>query len=309
MAAPAPSNDRILRGVVMMIAFCLVAPLIDIVSKLAVQTVPVSTVTLARFLVQGVLMVPIMALMRAPLALNRATVKLLIWRALVSILSTYCFVAAVRVMPVADALAIAFVEPFIILLIGKLVLREQVGPRRLGAAVVGFGGALLVIQPSFSHYGWVVLFPLGTALAFALYMLITRHLSHLMAPEPMQFHTAWIAAALLLPVLWLADGTGLAGLDPAWPHGIAWLWSFGVGLAATVSHLFISYALRYAPSSTLAPLHYLEIVMAVTLGYLVFGTFPNLLTWAGIAVITAAGLYVIHRERLALRPEPAAGRR
>ena len=309
MAAPTQSNDRILRGVVMMIAFCLAAPLIDIASKLAVQTVPVSTVTLARFLVQGVLMVPVMLVMRAQLALNRRAAKLLVWRALVSILSTYCFVAAVRVMPVADALAIAFVEPFIILLIGKLVLREQVGPRRLGAALVGFGGALLVIQPGFVQFGWVVLFPLGTALAFALYILITRHLGHQMDPEPMQFHTAWIAAALLVPLLWLADGSGIAGLDPAWPQATAWVWTFGVGLAATVSHLFISYALRYAPSSTLAPLHYLEIVMAVTLGYLVFGTLPNALTWAGIAVISASGLYVIHRERLALKPEPAAARR
>ena len=308
MTSPAPSNDRILRGVVMMIVFCLAAPLIDIASKLAVQTVPVSAVTLARFLVQGVLMVPVMLVMRAPLALNRATATLLLWRALVSIMSTYCFVAAVRVMPVADALAIAFVEPFIILLIGKLVLGEQVGPRRLGAAIVGFGGALLVIQPSFVHFGWIVLYPLGTALAFALYMLITRHLSRLMAPEPMQFHTAWLAVLMLIPMLWLAEGSGIAGLDPAWPTGIAWLWTFCVGLAATVSHMFISYALRYAPSSTLAPLHYLEIVMAVTLGYLVFGTFPNLLTWAGIAVITLSGLYVIHRERLALRPKSAPTR-
>ena len=285
----------------MMIAFCLIAPLIDIASKLAVQTVPVSAVTMARFLVQGVLMAPVVLVMRVSLRLNARAAHILFWRALVSIMSTWCFVAAVQVMPVADALAIAFVEPFIILLIGKLVMGEQVGPRRLGAAVVGFGGSLLVIQPSFAHFGWVVLYPLGTALAFALYILITRHLSHQMAPEPMQFHTAWIAALILVPVLWLADGSGIAGLDPAWPSGIAWLWTAGVGLAATVSHMFISYALRYAPSSTLAPLHYLEIVMAVTLGYLVFGTFPNLMTWAGIGIITASGLYVIHRERLAHR--------
>jgi len=302
-------TDQTMHGVRMMIAFCLVAPLIDVASKLAVQTVPVSAVTMGRFLVQVVLMVPVMVVMRLPLALSRGAAVLLFWRALVLIVSTYCFVAAVQVMPVADALAIAFVEPFIILLIGKLVLREQVGPRRLGAAVVGFGGALLVIQPGFVHFGWVVLFPLGTALAFALYILITRHLGYQMAPEPMQFHTAWIAVVLLVPALWLADGTGLAGLDPAWPVGVAWLWTFGVGLAATVSHMFVSYALRYAPSSTLAPLHYLEIVMAVALGYLVFGTFPNLVTWAGIAVITASGIYCIHRERLAFRPAPAVPRR
>lgn len=308
MNTPNQSNDRILRGVVMMIAFCLVAPLIDIASKLAVQTVPVSAVTMGRFLVQGVLMVPVMAVLRLPLRLTPGTGRLLFWRALVSILSTYCIVAALRVMPVADALAIVFVSPFIILMIGKLVLGEQVGPRRLGAALVGFGGALLVIQPSFVLYGWTVLFPLGTALAFALYILITRHLSPRIEPEPMQFHTAWIASLMMVPVLGLADGTGFAGLDPSWPQGMAWVWVFGVGLSATVSHLFISYALRYAPSSTLAPLQYLEIVMAVSLAYLVFGTFPNAMTWAGIAVISASGLYVIHRERLAFRPAPAAAR-
>jgi drug/metabolite transporter (DMT)-like permease len=57
-------------------------------------------------------------------------------------------------------------------------------------------------------------------------------------------------------------------------------------------------ALKYAPASTLAPLHYLEIISAVFLGYMVFGDFPNWMTWAGIVVIVGSGIYVIHRERL-----------
>jgi drug/metabolite transporter (DMT)-like permease len=60
-------------------------------------------------------------------------------------------------------------------------------------------------------------------------------------------------------------------------------------------------ALKFAPASTLAPLHYLEIVTAVAIGYLVFGDFPNALTWAGIIIIVASGLYIIHRERITLR--------
>jgi drug/metabolite transporter (DMT)-like permease len=63
----------------------------------------------------------------------------------------------------------------------------------------------------------------------------------------------------------------------------------------------MTYALRFAPSATLAPLHYLEIVAAVALGYLVFGDFPNAMTWAGIAVIVGSGLYIIHRERITAR--------
>ena len=68
------------------------------------------------------------------------------------ILSTYCFVAAIAVMPIADALAIAFVEPFILLVVGKYVFSESVGYRRLIACTVGFIGILLVIQPSFAAF-------------------------------------------------------------------------------------------------------------------------------------------------------------
>jgi drug/metabolite transporter (DMT)-like permease len=80
-----------------------------------------------------------------------------------------------------------------------------------------------------------------------------------------------------------------------------WLWLIGVGFWAALSHICMTYALKFAPSATLAPLHYLEIVAAVALGYAVFGDFPNALTWAGIGVIVASGLYLIHRERINAR--------
>ena len=83
------------------------------------------------------------------------------------------------------------------------------------------------------------------------------------------------------------------------PQGLNWLWLFGVGFWAAISHMSMTYALKYAPSATLPPLHYFEIVAAVGLGYAVFGDFPNMMTWGGIGVIVASGLYIIYRERLA----------
>ena len=80
------------------------------------------------------------------------------------VLSTYCFIAGNAVMPIADALAIVFVEPFILLLLGYLLFGDAVGPRRIIASVIGFAGALLVIQPAFATFGYVTLFPLGTAM-------------------------------------------------------------------------------------------------------------------------------------------------
>lgn len=291
------TTDRILPGVVLMIAFCVFAPLIDVASKLAAQEVPVGVVTLGRFVVQGALMAPVVVLMGLSFRLMPGTLWLTVLRAVMSIASTYCFVAAVKVMPIADALAIVFVEPFIILLVGKLVLSEQVGARRLIAATVGFGGSLLVIQPSFAAFGAVAFFPLGTAVSFAIYMLVTRHLSRRVHPVPMQFHTALVAGLLCLPLLGLGQSLGEASLSFILPTGIFWLWCALVGVTATISHMAMTYALKFAPSATLAPLHYLEIVTATLFGYLFFSDFPDTLTWLGVAVIVASGLYVIHRER------------
>jgi drug/metabolite transporter (DMT)-like permease len=176
---------------------------------------------------------------------------------------------------------------------------DHVGPRRIAACAVGFCGCLLVIQPSLAAFGLVALWPLGTAASFAVYMLVTRGLSTRMLPIPMQLHTSTLAFLLCLPVLLWAEGRGNAALDPVWPEGVYWFWLAGVGVASAGAHMLMTVALRFAPSATLAPLNYLEIVVSVALGFLVFGDFPNALTWAGIAVIVGSGLYVIHRERLA----------
>jgi drug/metabolite transporter (DMT)-like permease len=295
------TTDRILPGVGLMLAFCVLAPLLDVSSKLAAATIPVGQITGARFVVQGVLMLPIALFMGISLRLDRRMASLIFLRAVFLILSTYTFVAGIAVMPVADALAIAFVEPFILLILGSFLFGDLIGPRRIAACAVGFGGALMVIQPSLAAFGSVALYPLGTAFFFAFYMLITRHMSQSMHPVAMQLHTSLAGSALCLPVLWLLNGSGIPSLDSVQPYGIAWLWLFGVGFWAALSHICMTYALKFAPTSTLAPLHYLEIVAAVVLGYLVFNDFPNAMTWAGIVVIVSSGLYIIHREHRVAR--------
>ena len=203
-------------------------------------------------------------------------------------------------MPIADALAIVFIEPFILLILGYFLFGNPVGLRRIVASIVGFAGALLVIQPSLMHYGTAALYPLGTAFSFAFYMLSTQAIATRMHPVTQQLHTSIAGSLICLPIMLWADGTGIIELDPVMPQGLNWLWLFGVGFWAAASHMCMTVALNCAPASTLAPLHYLEIVTAVALGYLVFGDFPNALTWAGIAIIVASGLYIIQRERITL---------
>lgn len=295
------STDHILAGVALMLGFCLTAPILDVAAKLASATVPVGQITTARFVVQCVLMGPFIWIMGLSLRVAQGQWLALVVRAALLFVATFCFIAAIRVMPLADALAIVFVAPFIVLLVGKFYLGEDVGPRRVGAAIVGFVGVMFVIQPSFVAFGTVALFPLGTAVGFAFYILVTRGLSRRVHPVTLQFYTGLIASLLCIPVMILAQGSGSELLDPVWPTGIAWLWLLGVGFFATLSHMMMTYALSLAPSATLAPLQYLELPVATLFGYLVFHDFPNALTLTGIAIIIGAGLYMIHRERVTAR--------
>ncbi|EDZ44297.1 transporter, dme family [Rhodobacteraceae bacterium HTCC2083] len=302
--SPAPTPDRVLTGVALMLGFCLTAPLLDVAAKLASSNVPVGQITAARFLIQCALMAPFIWIMGLSLKVARAHVPTLVSRALLLLFATFCFIAAIRVMPLADALAIVFVAPFIVLLIGKFYLGEEVVPRRVGAALVGFVGVLFVIQPSFANFGAVAFIPLGTALAFAFYILVTRTLSRQMHPVSLQFHTGLIASLFGIPILLLAQGSGSDLFDPIWPVGLAWLWLIGAGFFATISHMMMTYALSLAPSSTLAPLQYFELPVATFFGYFIFNDFPNTLSLTGIVIIIGAGLYMIHRERVTARTIP-----
>ena len=300
--ATSQSTDRVLVGVVLMLGFCLTAPLLDVAAKLASASVPIGQITAARFVVQCALMAPVIWVMRLSLHVPRTQLAPLIARAVSLMVATFCFIAAIRVMPLADALAIVFVAPFIVLLVGKFYLGEDVGPRRVGAALVGFVGVLFVIQPSFAAFGVVAIIPLGTAVAFAFYILVTRGLSRQLHPVALQFHTGLVASLICIAILFVAGGRDSDLFGIVRPTGVAWMWLLAVGFFATISHMMMTYALSFAPSSTLAPLQYFELPVATLFGYLVFNDFPNRLSLIGIAIIIGAGLYMIHRERLAAQP-------
>ena len=212
-------------------------------------------------------------------------------------IATVAFITALSYMPVADAIAIFFVEPLILTLLSAWVLREQVGWRRIAACLVGFAGALIVVRPSFEELGWVAALPLVTACTFAVYLLLTRKLAQGEDPIAMQAWAGLFGMLFLAVVLVAGEGSGSAVFDPIWPDARGWALMLGVGVMATISHVFLVFAFRFAPASTLAPLQYLEIVAATTFGYLVFGDFPDALKWLGIAIIVGSGLFVFWRER------------
>ena len=288
-----------------MVGFCILAPLLDASSKLATEAIPVGQITAMRFVFQGLCMAPVFGLMRLDWRTTRRDLMLLVARAVCLMLSTYSFVASVQYMPIANSIAIVFVMPFMLMFLGKLIFGNPIGPIRIMASIVGFAGAMLIIRPSLSEYGLVALFPLGCALSFSFYEMSTQAMSNRVHPVTMQLHTSLAGAAICLPLMWAFNGSGFAELDYVAPDALNWLWLFGVGFWAAISHLSMTVAMKYAPASTLAPLHYLELPMAVFLGYAIWGDFPNLLTWCGITLIVGSGLYIIAHEHRSSQSPPA----
>lgn len=289
------STDRPFLGVMLMLCFCVLAPLGDSIAKILGGTVALMVLLFARFAVQAFMLLPIVAVSGQGLRLSR---RLWLWtliRTVLHILGIGLMFSALRYLPLADALAIAFVMPFIMLILGHFAMSEEVGIHRMVACAVGFFGTLLVIQPNFVEVGYPALLPLGVAVVFALFMMVTRKVARALDPIKLQAISG-VQASLLILALYLlfpaATGTVSFSYDAA-----TWGLLAALGVLGTFAHLFMTWSLRFAPASTLAPMQYLEIPMGTAIGWIVFSDLPNGLAAIGICITVGAGLYVILRER------------
>lgn len=289
--------DRPLLGVFLMLGFCIVAPIGDAVAKLLGASVPLGQLLLVRFAVQAVVLIPIVIMSRRQWRMSGRVLHLTIFRTALHILGIGMMFTALKYLPLADAVAIAFVMPFIMLVLGRYVLNEEVGARRLIACIVGFIGTLLVVQPSFAQVGWPALLPIGVALNFSVFMLVTRQIAKDTDPIGLQAVSGVMASVVLLPVLLIAQGSDLPALQMITPNSYEIFLLASIGLLGTAAHLLMTWSLRYAPSATLAPMQYLEIPFATLLGWLIFADFPNGLAAVGITITLGAGLYTVLREQ------------
>ncbi|MGD9293646.1 MAG: DMT family transporter, partial [Roseobacter sp.] len=222
--------DRPLLGIMLMLGFCVLAPVGDAVAKVLGQTVPIGQLVFVRFAVQALLLIPIVWISRKPWRMSRRVAFLTFLRTLLHIIGIGTMVTALKYLPLADAIAIAFVMPFIMLILGKFALKEEVGGRRIAACTVGFLGTLLIVQPSFAEVGWPALLPVAVAFNFALFMLVTRQIAKETDPIGLQAVSGVIAVFLMIPILLAFHGTGFSQLQIVQVSSVDWglLLSIGV---------------------------------------------------------------------------------
>ena len=287
-----------------MLGFCILAPVGDAMAKIIGQTVPLGMLLLARFAVQALFLAPLIAATNKPWRLSGRLLRLAWIRTALHIVGIGAMFTALQYLPLADAVAIAFVMPFIMLILGHYVLGEEIGMRRILACAVGFIGTLLVIQPAFESVGWPALLPLVVAVVFSLFMLVTRQIAKETDPIGLQAVNGFMAVAILVPILVIFSQSEIALFAIKQPSRGETLMLLVIGIVGTFAHLLMTWSLRFAPSATLAPMQYLEIPFATFIGWLVFAELPNTLASLGIAITISAGLYIVMRERAMSRIAP-----
>ncbi len=227
-------------------------------------------------------------------------------RGLCVVLANMLFFVALAAMPLAEAVAISFVAPLLITLFSVLFLGERVGPRRWVAVGVGLLGVIVILRPGTEAFRPVATLPLLGAVAYAMVNILTRRLGGTESAATLAFYIqvtfAVVSAAMGLTV---GDGrfagTGDASLDFllrawVWPEPRDWPILVMLGLAAAIGSLLVAQGYRLCEAALAAPFEYSAMPLAVFWGVVVFGEWPDAVSWTGIALILGGGLYLIWRE-------------
>ncbi|CAO3450657.1 DMT family transporter [Azospirillum largimobile] len=215
-----------------------------------------------------------------------------VWRAFAGLISMGCFFYAFRELPLADVYVLSFAGPLFITALSAPLLGEPVGWRRWVAVVVGFGGVVVMAQPSAGAPLVPVLVGLCAALFYALAALAVRGLSRTETSASIVLYllltTTVVSGALTVPV-WTAPTAYALGL-------MALVGAIGAG-----AQVLLTQAFRRAPPAVVAPFEYTGMVWASLFGWMVFGDLPTAPVLLGAMVIIGSGLYILHRETVVAR--------
>ncbi|MGB3176361.1 MAG: DMT family transporter [Albidovulum sp.] len=224
------------------------------------------------------------------------------------VLANMCFFVALASMPLAEAVAIFFISPLLITAFSVFFLGELVGARRWAAVVFGLIGVIVMLRPGSDAFKLISLLPLISAAAYAGLHILTRKIGGTERAVTMAFYVqlSFITVSGAMGLVFgggAMEGGGNASVEFllrhwVWPAAADWPLLIALGLTNGFAALLISQAYRLSEAALIAPFEYIAMPLAVFWGALVFGEWPDLVAWVGIALIVGSGLFVFVREAL-----------
>jgi drug/metabolite transporter (DMT)-like permease len=260
----------------------------DVITKQLASTLPPPEVAWMRYVTFALVVVPIVLVKGGPALLRSRRPGLQVLRGFGMVGSSLLFIQSLPHLPVADATAIFFVSPILIMALSVIVLGESVGWRRWSAAAVGFIGVMIVVRPGTGAFQFAALLPMIGASSWAVGAVVTRKIGgdHAFTTLAYSALVGTLVLSALMPFNWVTPDATEIGL------GLC------MGVLFAIGHWFIVLAYRHGNASLIAPFSYVQLIWAGSLGYLVFGSVPDAWTVTGAGIIALSGLYTAYRERV-----------
>ena len=290
MSPSAFRSSNVYRGIVLVLLTVMLFTVMDTVSKYLSRYYPVSMILWTRYLFHTLLFVVTLGprLKFDLVRTSRPWIQIL--RGALLFCAAFCFVSAVKLMPLAETTAICFLNPVLTTLLAVAFLNEKVETGRWVAICCSFAAVLLIIRPGSHFFTWAVVFPLANAVFFAVYQVMTRRLAGLESSFTLIFYPGLVGLALcslMLPQFWTM------------PQSIEHLLLLALaGCISGASHLILIKAFALAPASRLAPFSYFQLIWVTLAGYLVFDNFPDHWSLLGIGILLVSGIYSASYQRL-----------
>lgn len=213
-------------------------------------------------------------------------------------ISSLAFFSAIYVMPLAETMAITFLSPVLTALLSGPLLGERVRSAVWVASTIAMCGVVMILRPNLAELGLVALLPLIAAIFFSLTIIANRASAGQGSALAMQAYMAMVAAPVLIFAATIAHGFVIGGVEIAWPGWDVIARCAIVAFTASCAHWLVYLGTTKAGAAQVAPASYVQMLVAILLGWLWFGDIPDSITLGGGAIIIGAGLYLWRDSRL-----------
>ncbi|WP_182085558.1 DMT family transporter [Aureimonas sp. ME7] len=276
-----------LWGVGFMVFGCFMFSVNDAMGKWLVGTYAVGQLILLRSVAAMMVLGPFVWSKGGVRTLRSGQPWLHALRASGSAAETGFFYWALVHLPLANVMTFYLAGPIYVTALSALILKEPVGRIRWAAVLVGFSGVLIALGPDLTTAGWPALIAVAGSFAYAVLMILTRHLASAGEVTLIGWQTvaALVLGLILAPMHWVPPAASDLGF------------MFLLGVVAMAAHACVNRALVIAPASVVVPYQYTLIVWALLFGVMIFDEVPRPSMLVGAAIITASGVFIFLREQ------------
>ena len=302
-----PRKNNNPRGIILILIAMMVFSVQDGIMKHIFSFVSLYEVYLIRTVVSFGLILFFLTLTKKPIVFKTQYPLLTFCRVILFFFGFSSFYISLTIMPLATATALFFVTPFLITIFASIFLKEEIGPRRWAAVIIGFIGVYIILNPDLSNFDYLSLTPILCAFCYSLSMIIIKKTSDKDSVYTQTF-TFYLGAIIISSIFYFIIGDGQYNTTdhPAsqfifkeWFTDLkaSMLLMIATGVTASVAFILLFKAYSIASPAVVSPFEYSILLWSSLSGWIFFNEIPNLQTIVGIFIIVISGIYIFVREK------------